>query len=79
MDQGRQSGDALDLAIVSSIPSQGSTLTVEPAGLQLGQPVASPGAVEENRRVVADELAAAAREDRRASGETRAVLLAAAG
>jgi len=48
-------------------------------GLQLGQPVASAGAAEENRRLVADELAAAAREDWRATDQACQVLLAVAG
>ena len=41
--------------------------------------MAPPLAAEENRCLVADELAATVGEDRRASGETRAVLLAVAG
>ena len=45
----------------------------------LGKSVAPTRVAEENRRLVADELAATAREDRRASGEACAVLLAVAG
>jgi hypothetical protein len=41
-DQGRQAGGALDLAIMPSVPGQRSALRVEPAGIQPGQPVASP-------------------------------------
>jgi hypothetical protein len=78
MDQGRQAGDKLDPAIVSSVPSERSTLTVEPAGLQPGQPAAAHAA-EENRPLVADKLAGAASENRREAGQARPLLLAAAG
>ena len=64
---------------MSSVPSQRSTFAVEPAGLQLGQSVAPSGAAQENRRLVADELAAAAREDGRQAGQACPLLLAAAG
>ena len=47
--------------------------------LQPGEPVAADGAAEENRPLVADELAATAGEDRRQAGQARPVLLAAAG
>jgi hypothetical protein len=50
-----------------------------PAGLQLGQPVAPSGAAEENRRLVADELVAAAGENRRTPDQARPILLAVAG
>ena len=49
----------------------------EPDRLQLGKPVAAAGAAEEDRELVADQLAAAAGEDRRPVGEARPVLLAA--
>jgi len=42
-----------------------------------GQPVASPRAAEENRRLVADELAAAVGQDRWAAGQACPLLLAA--
>jgi len=45
------------------------------AGLQLGQPVASPRAAEENPRLVADQPAAAAGENWRATDQARQVLL----
>ena len=41
VDQRRQAGDALDPAVVSSLPGQRSALAVERAGLQPGQPVAA--------------------------------------
>src|ERR1700694_2642886 len=79
MDQGGQARDTLDPAIVSSVPSERSTLTVEPAGLQPGQPLAAARAAEENRRLVADKLAAAAGENRQEAGQARPILLAVAG
>jgi hypothetical protein len=45
------------------------------AGVQPGQPVAATGAAEENRRLVADQLAAAVGEDGRATDQARQVLL----
>ena len=48
----------------------------EPDRLRPGKPVAAAGAAEEDRELVADQLAAAAGEDGRAVGETCAVLLA---
>jgi len=50
-----------------------------PANVQPGEPVATAGAAEENRPLVAYELAAAAGEDGRPAGETCALLLAFAG
>ena len=52
---------------------------IEPAGVQPGQPVASARAAKKNRRVVADELAAEAGENRRTPNHARPLLLAAAG
>src|SRR6266849_4541402 len=51
----------------------------EPDRLQPGKPVAAAGAAEEDRELVADQLAAAAGEDGRAVGETCALLLASVG
>jgi len=76
VDQGRQAGGKDDMAVVSSVPGQRSALAVKRAGLQSGQSVAAPGAAEENRPLLADELAATVGEDGRAVGETRPVLLA---
>ncbi len=45
----------------------------------LGQSVAPSGAAQENRRLVADELAAAAGENRRPAGQACPLLLAPAG
>ena len=51
----------------------------EPDRLQPGEPVAAAGAAEENRELVADQLAAAVGEDRRQADQARALLLADAG
>jgi Transposase DDE domain group 1 len=51
-------------------------LGAEPVGLQPGQFVAATGAAPTNREVLADQFAATAGEDRRAAGETCALLLA---
>ena len=47
--------------------------------LQSGEPGATAGTAEENRQVVADQLAAATGEDGRQAGQARPVLLADAG
>lgn len=47
--------------------------------LQPGEPVAATGAAEEDRELVADQLAATAGEDRRQAGQARPVLLVDAG
>jgi hypothetical protein len=52
---------------------------VEPAGQQSRQPVAPTRAAEENRHLVADEFAAAAREDSRATDQARQAVLVVAG
>ena len=52
---------------------------IEPAGLQLGEPVAAAGLAQANRELVADEPAATVGEDRRTAGETCTLLLAAVG
>jgi len=54
-------------------------LLAERHRLQPGEPVAAAGATEENRQVVADELAAAAGENGRSAGEACPILLALAG
>ena len=51
----------------------------EPGRLQLGKPVAAAGPVGEDRELVADQLGAAAGEDRRQAGQACVVLLADAG
>ena len=79
VDQGRQAGGEDDAAELSSVPLERSAAGAEPAGLQPGESVAAAGAAEENRELVADELAATAGEDRRTAGETCPLLLAAAG
>ena len=51
----------------------------QPAGLQPGQLVATASVAQANRELVADKSAATVGEDRRATGEACAVLLAFAG
>src|ERR1019366_1239571 len=51
----------------------------EPDRLQLGKPVAAAGAAEEDRELVADQLAATVGEDRRQADQARSVLLASVG
>ncbi len=82
MDQGRQAGGEDDAAVMSSLPGQRSALAVERAGLQSGESVEADGVAEEDRPLVADELAAAAAaagENGWPVGETCAVLLASVG
>ena len=79
VDQGRQTGHALDKAVVPSVPGERGTATTERAGLQPGQLVAAARTAEQDQELVADELATQVDEDRRSAGQARAVLLAAAG
>src|SRR5450759_5699680 len=76
MDQGRQAGGALDAAVVSSVPGERGPGAAERAGLQPREPLAAAGAAGADRHLVADQSPAAPRQDGRALGETRAVLLA---
>ena len=68
-----------DTAFLSSFPLERCATGVEPAGLQLGEPVAAPGAATTNRELVADQFTATFGEDRRAIGEACALLLASPG
>ena len=77
--KGRQTGHALDKAVVPSVPGERGTATTERAGLQPGQLVAAARTAEQDQELVADELATQVDEDRRSAGQARAVLLAAAG
>jgi hypothetical protein len=79
VDQRRQAGSQDDAVELPPLPLQRGAAGAEPAGLQLGEPVAAAGVAQANRELVADQLAAAVGEDRRASGEARPVLLAAVG
>ena len=78
VDQRRQAGDALDTAVVPSLPGERSPPATQRAGLQSGQPVAAAGVAAANQKLVADELAASANEDGRTAREARAILLVAA-
>jgi len=64
MDQGRQAGGEDDAAELPSVPVECSAPLAEPDRLQLGKPLAAAGAAEEDPELVADQLAAAAGEDR---------------
>ena len=77
--QGRQAGGEDDALELPSLPVERGAALAECDRLQPGEPVAAPGAAEEDRQVVADQLAAAAGEDGRAAGEARPLLLAPAG
>ena len=64
MDQRGEAGDALDAAVVPSIPGQRSTAAAQRAGLQSGQPVAAFGTAEKNQELVPDQFAAPPAEKR---------------
>src|SRR5215510_3817985 len=79
MDQGRQAGGEDDAAELSSVPVERGAVVAERDRLQLRKSVATAGAAEEDRSLVADQPAAAVGQDRRALSETCPVLLALAG
>ncbi|MGB7723564.1 MAG: IS1380 family transposase, partial [Bryobacteraceae bacterium] len=79
MDQRRQAGGEDDSVELPPVPFQRGAAVVERDGLQPGEPVAEAGATEEDRELVADELAATVGEDRRQAGQTCPLLLADAG
>src|SRR6266849_5748737 len=79
MDQGRQAGGEDDAAQLPLVPIERGAALAECDRLQSGQPVATASVAEEDWKLVADELAAAAGEDGRSAGETCALLLAFAG
>src|ERR1017187_9119582 len=79
MDQRGQAGGKNDSPLLPSFPLQPSAAGAEPAGLQPGEFVAAAGAAQANRELVADQLAAAAGEDRWTAGEACPLLLAFAG
>src|SRR5206468_5639070 len=79
MDQRRQAGGQDDAAELPSVPVERSAVMAEPDRLQPGESLAAAGAAEADRKLVADEPAATAGEDRWQAGEACPVLLAAAG
>src|SRR2546426_11387554 len=79
MDQGRQAGGEDDAAELPSLSVERGAAVAECDRLQPGERVATVRVAEEDRELVADELAAAAGEDGRSAGETCALLLAFAG
>src|ERR1019366_2457478 len=79
VDQGGQAGGKDDPAELPSVSVQRGAPMAEPDRLQPGQLVATAGAAEEDRELVADQLAAATGEDGRAVGEACPLLLVDAG
>ncbi len=79
VDQRRQEGGGDDALVLPSFPVERSTALAERDCLKPREPVAAAGAAEAEQQLVADELAAAAGEDRRAADQTRSQLLAALG
>ncbi len=68
-----------DAAELPSFPVERGAAVTEPNRLQPGESVAAAGAADDDRQLVADQLAAAVGEDRRSAGETCARVLAALG
>src|ERR1035437_3777746 len=79
MDQGRQAGGEDDAAKLSPFPLQRGAAVAEPDRLQPREFVAAAGVAGAGRHLVADQLAAAPGEDRRAVDQACPVLLAPAG
>ncbi len=79
VDQRRQAGRQDDAPELPSVPVQRGAALAERDGLQPGQRVAAPGAAQQDRAVVADELAATVGEDGRVPNQTCPLLLAAPG
>lgn len=67
------------IPVRGQLPSERSPLATERAGVQPRQSVAAARAPDADRHVVADQPPAAACQNRRPAGQTRAVLLANAG
>src|ERR1019366_1634180 len=78
VDQRRQAGGEDDAAFLPPLPLQRGTAVAELDRLQPREPVAAAGAAAADRHVVADQLAAAAGENRRAFDQACPVLLVAA-
>jgi hypothetical protein len=79
VDQGGQAGGENDPAELPSVPVQRGSVVAERDGVQLGEPVAAAGAAAEDRRLVAEEFAAAVGENGWPVDQARPLLLAAAG
>jgi hypothetical protein len=79
VDQGGQAGGKDDVAESPPVPVERGAAVAERDRIQLGQPVAAAGAIEGNRNVVVDQLAAATGEDRRPVGKSCLLLLAVVG
>src|ERR1035437_5792760 len=78
-DQRRQAGGEDDAVELPSFPVQRGAAVAERNRLQPREPVAALGAAQQNRQLVADQLATAIGENRRSIGQARSVLLVAPG
>ena len=76
--EGKQAGSRDEAAFLPSLPGQRGAVVAEPDRLQPREFVAA-GAADAGRRLVADQPAAAAGENRRALNKARLLLLAAPG
>ena len=79
MDQGGKAGGEDDSPLLPSVSLEPSAAGAEPVGVQLGEFVAAAGFAERDSELVSDKFAATAGEDRRAAGQTCALLLATLG
>src|ERR1019366_4193000 len=79
MDKGRQAGGEDDAAFLPPLPGQRGAAVAECDCLQSRESLAAAGAADEDRHLVADQLAAAAGENRRTFDKACPVLLVAAG
>ena len=76
MDQGREASGENDAAELPLVSIQRSAAVAEYHSLQPGEPGAAAATADEDREVVVDELAAVTGEDRRATDQSRLLLLA---
>src|SRR5271167_397656 len=79
VDQRRQAGGGVDAAFLPPLQGQPGAAVAECSRLQPGKPLAAAGAAKGDQQLVANQLAAASGQDRRAPDKARPLLLAAAG
>src|SRR6266849_4337377 len=79
MDQGGEAGGTLDTTVVSSVPGERGPVAAGRAGVQPRESVAAARAGQTDRQLVTHQRAAAPRQDGRAVGQIRTLLLAPAG
>ena len=79
VDQGGEAGGTLDAIVMSPVPGERGPAAAVRARLQLEQPLATTGAPDADRHLVADQPPAAPRQNGWAASQTREVLLAPAG